>query len=239
MVLSEGSPKARSEASSPKVKSEASSPKAKSEASSPKAKSEASSPKAKSEGSPKANNPANSNTDIDFSMMSWIRNTHSVLHSPLGILSVVGLVVIGSFVEIAPRKSLEFLDNALGRAVFFILPFIIAVLIDWPTGLLAATVSLIIFARLQKHDSSEGYSDLTEDSNNSTTLISSPHRWFIERILGESPIAISSDKVITTNPKNNDIRSSSSSMDKNSSPFDSSSSVQGNSTSFDSSSSNK
>jgi len=219
MVLSEGSPKAKSEASSPKAKSEASSPKAKSEAS-----------------SPKANNPANSNTDIDFSMMSWITNTHSVLHSPLGILSVVGLVVIGSFVEIAPRKSLEFLDNALGRALFFILPFIIAVLIDWPTGLLAATVSLIIFARLQKHDSSEGYSDLTEDSNNSTTLISSPHRWFIERILGESPIAISSDKVITTNPKNNDIRSSSSSMDKNSSPFDSSSSMEGNSTSFDSSS---
>jgi hypothetical protein len=157
--------------------------------------------------------------EIDFTLISWLTNIHSVLHSPLKILSVIGLLVLGSFVEIAPRKSIEFLDNTVGRSLFFILPFLISILIDWPTGLLAATVSLIIFARLQKQDASEGFSDVTEGSGNSSTqLISSPHRWFIERMLGESPIAISSDRVTTSTSMNNGIRSSSSSMDTNVTP---------------------
>ena len=214
-VINEASsPKAKSEASSPKAKSEASSPRAKSEASSPRAKSEASSPRAKSEAS----------FEIDMSFLSWMTNTHSVLHWPLTILSIVGLLVLGSFVEIAPRKSLEFLDNIFGSSLFFILPFLIAVLIDWPTGLLAATVSLIIFARLQKPDSSEGFSDVSDNTDNSTKFISNSHRWFIERILGESPLAISSDRITTSLSKGADIRSSSSSMSSASMPADSSSS---------------
>ena len=223
-VINEASsPKAKSEASSPKAKSEASSPKAKSEASSPRAKSEASSPRAKSEASsPRAKSEAS--FEIDMSFLSWMTNTHSVLHWPLTILSIVGLLVLGSFVEIAPRKSLEFLDNIFGSSLFFILPFLIAVLIDWPTGLLAATVSLIIFARLQKPDSSEGFSDVSDNTDNSTKFISNSHRWFIERILGESPLAISSDRITTSLSKGADIRSSSSSMSSASMPADSSSS---------------
>ena len=209
------------------AKSPASSPKATSSASSPKATSSASSPKAGGASSPKAASSASSpkpgaSEEIDFSVISWLTNTHSVLHSPLTILSVIGLVVLGSFVEIAPRKSLEFLDNTVGMSLFFILPFLISVLIDWSTGLLAATVSLIIFARLQKKDASEGFSDVTEDSgNNSTQFISSPHRWFIERTLGESPIAISSDRVTTSSSKDTNNRSSSSSMTSHLMPADS------------------
>ena len=213
-------------ASSPKVvnevKSPPSSPRAASPASSPKAASPASSPKA---ASPASSPRAAASEEIDFSLMSWLINTHSVLHLPLTILSVTGLVVLGSFIEIAPRKSLEFLDNTLGSAFLFVLPFLIAIFIDWSTGLLAATVSLIVFARLQKQDASEGFSDVLDDNgNNSTQFISSPHRWFIERILGESPIAISSDRVTASNYKDTDIRSSSSSMASHSMPADSSSS---------------
>jgi len=201
---------AKSAPNSPKAI--ANSPKATSVATSPKATSVATSPKATSE------------LEIDTSLLSWLTNTHSVLHWPLTILSVVGLIILGSFVEIAPRKSLEFLDNPLGSSLFFIIPFFISILIDWPTGLLAATVSLIIFARLQKQDSSEGFSDVTDTSDNTTKIISSSHRWFIERILGESPIAISSDHVNSSKSKDSGIRSSSSSMDSHSMPADSSSS---------------
>ena len=199
---------ARSESNSPRMLNGISG------ASSPKARSEASSPKPTS---PKP-------TEIDTSLKSWITNTHSVLHSPLTILSVAGLVVLGSFIEIAPRKSLEFLDNMLGRSLFFILPFLISVLIDWPTGLLAGAVCLIIFARLQKEDSSEGFSDKSETMDKSTHLISTSHRWFIEKTLGESPIAISSDRITTSASKGTDIRSSSSSVLSPSMPADSSSS---------------
>jgi len=208
---------ARSESNSPRALnrvSEATSPKANSEAASPKANSEAASPKA---ALPKP-------TEIDMSLLSWITNTHSVLHSPLTILSIAGLVVLGSFIQIAPRKSLEFLDNMLGRSLFFILPFVISLLIDWPTGLLAGAVSLIIFARLQKEDSSEGFSDKSDAMDKSTQLISTSHRWFIEKTLGEIPIAISSDRITTSASKGTDMRSSSSSVLNSSMPSDSSSS---------------
>jgi hypothetical protein len=195
--------------------------------SSPRTKSEASSPRAKSEvSSPKARSRANSNTldDIDMSLLSWVTNTYSVLHWPLTILSVAGLVILGSFIEIAPRKSLEFLDNTLGRSLFFLLPFLIAVLIDWPTGLLSGVVSLIIFERLQKQDSSEGFTDTSDGIDNSTKIISNSHRWFIERVLGESPLAISSDRITTSASKGSDIRSSSSTLTTDSSSVDRSSS---------------
>jgi len=173
---------------------------------SPKATSVATSPKATS---PRATSPKASQVEeMDLSLVSWLMNTHSVLHWPLTILSVVGLLVLGAFIEIAPRKSLEFLDNSFGRALFFLLPFAIAILIDWPTGLLAATVSLIIFARLQKQDTSEGFSDAV--SEKTTQFISNPHRWFIERVLGERPLAISSDRVSTSVIKDTDIHTSSS-----------------------------
>ena len=160
-------------------------------------------------GSPKSKN-INALEEIDTSLMSWLTNSHAVLHWPSTILSVIGLIVAGSFAQIAPRNSMEFLDNTLGSIVFFIAPFIFTALIDWPTGLLAAVVSLIFFARLQKRDSSEGFSDVS-DSDQTTKLISNPHRWYIEKVLGERPIAISSDRVGTSVSEEENTRTSSSS----------------------------
>ena len=215
MVLSD----AKSPANSPRALSEARSAVSSPKASGASPRANGASPKA-TEASPNVSGSSTSpSEDIDFSLIAWVTNTHSILHSPLTILSVLGLVVLGSFVEIAPRKSLEFLDTTLGRSLFFILPFIIAILIDWATGLLAATVSLIIFARLQKQDGSEGFSDVSDDSlTHSTNFISSPHRWFIERILGESPFVISSEHIVTSKFKDIDNRSSSSTMASHSMP---------------------
>jgi hypothetical protein len=172
------------------------------------------SPKANS---PKVNSPKPTNhlEEMDMSLMSWVTNSHAVLHWPSTIISVIGLIVGGSFAQIAPRNSIEFLDNTFGSILFFIIPFIFAILIDWPTGLLAAVVSLIFFARLQKQDSSEGFSG-TPESDQSTKIISNSHRWFVEKVLGERPIAISSDRVssdrISSSSDEENVRTSSSSM---------------------------
>lgn len=164
--------------------------------------------------SPKANGPssparsrANSQVmpkaspaeEMDMSALAWLMNTHTVLKWPGTILTVAALLVTGAFAQIAPRKSLEFLDNTIGSCIFFIIPLVCTAVLDWPTGLLAAVVSLIVFARLQKKDTSEGFSDTVDDtSEQNTKLVSNPHRWFIERMLGERPVAISSDRIITT-----------------------------------------
>ena len=143
---------------------------------------------------------------MNTSIESWIFNTRQVLTFPATILSVAGLLVLGTFAESAPRKSLEFLDNYLGRSLFFIVPFIFSVLLDWPTGLLAAVVSLILFTRLQKYEVSEGFVNDTL-----TELVPSSKRWFVERVLGETPIAISNDRIRGTVTKDEDSRTSSSS----------------------------
>jgi len=142
---------------------------------------------------------------MDMSLFSWISNTYTVLQWPLGILTVAGLLVAGTFAEIAPRKSLEFLDNTLGSCLFFLLPFVFTIFLDWPTGLLCAVVSLIVFARLQKKDTSEGFSDSVDDSmKTSTKLITNSNRWFVERILGERPFVLSSDRITTYPVQDND-----------------------------------
>jgi hypothetical protein len=173
--------------------------------------------------SPKPTNIPHGLEEMDMSLMAWLTNSHAVLHWPSTILSVIGLIVAGSFAQIAPRKSMEFLDNTFGSIFFFVTPFIFAALIDWPTGLLAAVVSLIFFARLQKEDSSEGFSDVSE-SDQSTKLISNPHRWFIEKVLGETPIAISSDRIGTSAYEEPNNRSSSSSAMSSTNGHESSSS---------------
>jgi len=43
-----------------------------------------------------------------------------------------------------------------------------------------------------------------------TKIISSPHRWFVEKTLNERPIAISSDRVITHAVEEGNTRNSSS-----------------------------
>jgi hypothetical protein len=147
---------------------------------------------------------------MDTSLEAWILNVRHVLHFPVTILSVAGLLVAGAFAETAPRKSLEFLDNYIGRTVFFVLPLICGLLLDWPTGLLAAAVSLIIFARLQKPDSKEGFDD-SVNREKETDIIPNPKRWFVESVLNETPLAISSDKIKRGYTSDEDARTSSSS----------------------------
>ena len=166
--------------------------------------------------SPKAVAPISApvSVPLDMSFDAWLKNISLVLKSPATILTVAGLLVIGAFAETAPRKSLEFLNNSIGNSIFFILPLLIAFLLDWATGLLAAAISLIVFARLQREDSDEGFMDTDLQINSdiqTTKLVSNPHRWFVEKILGERPIAIASDRIITGPVRDEDNRTSSSS----------------------------
>jgi hypothetical protein len=153
---------------------------------------------------------ANATPTFDSGLEAWILNVRHVLHFPVTILSVAGLLVAGAFAETAPRKSLEFLDNYIGRTVFFVLPLICGLVLDWPTGLLAAAVSLIIFARLQKPDSKEGFDD-SVNRGRETDIIPNPKRWFIESVLGETPLAISSDKIKRGYTSDEDTKTNSSS----------------------------
>jgi hypothetical protein len=172
-----------------------------------------SSPKAGS-ASPKAAKGKAEIPEMDISIGGWIYNIRTVLHFPGTILTVLTLLISGAFIESASRKSLEILDNVFGKILGFVVPIGIAYALDWQTGLLAAAVSLILFARLQKHDTNtdEGFLNGTgSDSVQSTKIVSNTHRWFVEKVLGEMPVAISSDRIQTKRYDDNDTRTSSSS----------------------------
>lgn len=145
---------------------------------------------------------------LDTSLESWIYNIRTVLHFPSAVLSVLGLIIIGTFVERSPRGSLKILNNMLGMAFLFIFPLCIAIFINFPIGILAASVALIVLARIRK-DYEEGFSG--DDTVQTTKLVSNPHRWFVEKVLGEMPVAISSDRIQTKRLEDSDNRTSSSS----------------------------
>jgi hypothetical protein len=119
-----------------------------------------------------------------------------------------------------------FLSNVVGSSIFFVVPLLLVLFLDWATGLLAATVALIIFARIQTEDDEEGF-DVNQpvtDTINSTKIVNTSKRWFVEKVLGERPIAISADKVLTSAIADSDNRTNSGSAMSSSGPSDSSSS---------------
>ena len=178
--------------------------------------SQPSSPKTpKSPKSPKAPK-AQAEPLIDTSLEAWIYNIRSVLHFPSTIFLIIGLLVLGTFIENVPRKVIQLLDNFLGMTVLFIFPLGVSLFIGWPAGLLAACISLIVFARIKKigttrDEDEEGFLSGSDDTVQTTKLVSNPHRWFVEQVLGETPLAISSDRIQTKRKEDNDNRTSSSS----------------------------
>jgi hypothetical protein len=164
--------------------------------------------------------------ETSATLLAWMDNAHSVLEKPATVLTVLILIVIGSFVELSPRKDLMILSNVVGSSIFFVVPLLLVLFLDWATGLLAATVALIIFARIQTEDDEEGF-DVNQpvtDTINSTKIVNTSKRWFVEKVLGERPIAISADKVLTSAISDSDNRTSSGSAMSSSGPSDSSSS---------------
>jgi hypothetical protein len=164
--------------------------------------------------------------ETSATLLAWMDNAHSVLEKPATVLMVIALIIAGTFVELCPRKDLLFLSNVVGSSIFFVVPLLIVLFLDWPTGLLAATVALIVFARIQTEDSEEGFdvNQPVSDTINSTKLVSTSNRWFVEKVLGERPVAISADKVLTAAVSDSDNRTNSGSAMSSSGPSDSSSS---------------
>lgn len=166
------------------------------------------SPRASSSASPKAK----PNKELTYTLQDWLSNTHITLLFPGKVLTVFSIILLGAFIKTAPRKSLEFLDSYFSLSILFASPFLFVYLIDWPTGLLVATIVVIIYARLQnqEQEQEEGFTGSSE-----TTLVSDPKRWFVEKTLGETPLGTVSKEVDQLKYKNNDSKTSSSSSMSN------------------------
>lgn len=161
---------------------------------------------------------------MDTSVESWIYNIRTTLNAPTWLFSTLALLILGTFAESVPGDTLTFLDNSLGHAALFGVPLIVSLYMDWAAGLLTASIALIIFARLKRAEGTpfegtpfegtplkEGFLSDANDTVQTTKFVSNPHRWFVEQVLGETPIAAVTDRIQTKRQEDNDSRTSSSS----------------------------
>lgn len=118
----------------------------------------------------------------------------SLLESPLQLMYGVILVLLIVYSSAVPEEIRLFADTPLGRILGIVWLYITVQGLGWLFGMFAALAWLNI-VYLSPHSRGSGVSEGFESGVVEKERIGK--RWFVERVLGENPIAISTEKVTT------------------------------------------
>lgn len=118
-----------------------------------------------------------------------IQRFASGLDSPLFLLYGAAIVLLIVYSSLLPKGIRHFMDSPLGRILSIGWIYVSIESLGWIYGLLTAIAFLMI---LQSSSSSflEGF-EVTEKPRIGK-------RWFVEKVLGEHPVMIATEKVITS-----------------------------------------
>lgn len=120
-----------------------------------------------------------------------------LLESPLKLAYGVILVLLMVYSSVVPDSLRMFADTILGRILGILWIYLTVETLGWLFGLFTALAFLLILY-LSPHSafhSVEGF-----HGSGSSGVVEKERigrRWFIERVLGENPVAISTEKVTT------------------------------------------
>ena len=117
-------------------------------------------------------------------LIDMIKKYTKPLSLYVGLLLVLGI----TYVRQIPVNLRIQANAGMARALLFITALVIADTYSWVYGLMAALFTILIVAVSPR---TEGF----EDSD--IKLVTQKNRWFIEKAMGENPIGISEDKVLT------------------------------------------
>jgi hypothetical protein len=122
-------------------------------------------------------------------LIQLIQQRISGLDSPLFLLYGVALVFVIVYSSLLPKNIRIFVDSPLGRILSIGWIYLSIETLGWIYGLLTGIAFLMI---LQSSSSSflEGF-EVTEKPRIGK-------RWFVEKVLGEDPVMIATEKVITS-----------------------------------------
>lgn len=112
--------------------------------------------------------------------------------SPVSLLYGTIMVLLITYAHVVPMNARMFADSLLGRLLA--LGLIVGVVrgLGWVYGLLTAMAFLMILhGAIRTHSMEEGF-----DGGISEKKVSG-RRWFVEKVLGETPSAILTDHVTT------------------------------------------
>lgn len=125
-----------------------------------------------------------------FAAIHLVQKIGDQLDSPFRILYGAILTLLIVYSSLLPTSIVSFVDSPLGRMLGLGVVYFTASRISWTYGLLVALTMLVIL-RSSSQVYQEGFNG---------TITEKPRigkRWFVEKVLGEQPERISTEKVVT------------------------------------------
>jgi hypothetical protein len=118
---------------------------------------------------------------------------HITMSSPFPLLYGAIMVLLITYAHVVPMNLRMFADSLLGRLLAIGAIYGVVHGLGWIYGLLTAMAFLLILHGAVRNplSSLEGF-----DGGTSEKKVSG-RRWFVEKVLGETPAAISTDRVTT------------------------------------------
>jgi len=118
---------------------------------------------------------------------------HQAMSSPFSLLYGAVMVLLIAYAHVIPMNLRMFADSLLGRLLALAAIYGVIHGLGWVYGLLTAMAFLLILhgAVRSPMSSLEGF-----DGGTSEKKVSG-RRWFVEKVLGETPAMISTDRVTT------------------------------------------
>jgi hypothetical protein len=110
--------------------------------------------------------------------------------SPLKLIFGLAIIIIAIFPGTLDTKHRKFIASVPGRIISVTLIYYIITKFGWVYGIISAIALLLIINGVNNNSSNEGFTELIKKKANT-------HRWYIERVLGEKPKAIETEKVET------------------------------------------
>lgn len=125
-----------------------------------------------------------------FAAVSFVQKMMDQLDSPFRIFYGAVLTLIIVYSSLLPESIVSFVDSLIGRMLSLGLVYFTTTRVSWIYGLLSALTVLVILRSSALHYQ-EGFHG---------TVMEKPRigrRWFVEKVLGEQPEKIATQKVIT------------------------------------------
>ena len=121
--------------------------------------------------------------------------TLPLVDSPLSLTYGILLMLLIVYSVAVPVSLRTFMDSLLGRILGVLWIYGITESLGWVYGILTAMAFLLLLYRSpsSSYDSLEGF----DGGGTVSQKRRMGKRWFVERVLGEQPIAIATDRVIT------------------------------------------
>jgi hypothetical protein len=108
------------------------------------------------------------------------------------LLLVIFLGVV--FLPKLPTELADQSDTVYGRLFHSGLVYFVTQTYGWPTGIVMALFSALL---ISAGSNQRLPGSIKEGFNSDITIIDSSHKWFVEKVLGENPLLIEEENVIT------------------------------------------